>query len=107
MIRGDVYWVDLDPTRGSEIQKKRPCVIISASAINKARRTVVVVPLSSSHNAVPPITVEVLCMQEQGIAIVDQVRTVDKSRLRTFIEPLNEKDLEKIEHALRQVLVLC
>ncbi|MFX5611461.1 type II toxin-antitoxin system PemK/MazF family toxin, partial [Acinetobacter baumannii] len=48
MNRGDVYWVDLDPTRGAEIQKKRPCVLVSLSTINQVRRTVIVVPLSTS-----------------------------------------------------------
>ncbi|MGZ3578481.1 MAG: type II toxin-antitoxin system PemK/MazF family toxin, partial [Syntrophales bacterium] len=44
MSRGDIYWVNLDPTVGSEIRKKRPCVLIGATPINEARRTVVVVP---------------------------------------------------------------
>jgi len=59
MNRGDVYWVDLDPTKGSEINKLRPCVIISANPINKARRTVIVIPLSTSAQPRPPLVVKV------------------------------------------------
>ena len=48
MDRGDIYWVDLNPTTGSEINKQRPCVLVGATPINQARHTVVVVPLSTS-----------------------------------------------------------
>ena len=106
MMRGDIYWVNLAPTKGSEIRKKRPCVILSASPINKARRTVIVVPLSSATTVSPPITISVNCMNKQVIAVIDQIRTVDKTRVEGFIEPLPEHDLNQIEHALRQVLVL-
>jgi len=47
MNRGDIYWVNLEPTQGAEIRKKRPCVIVGATPINRARHTVVVVPLST------------------------------------------------------------
>ena len=106
ITRGDIYWVNLDPTQGSEIQKKRPCVILSATPINKARKTVVIIPFSSLTNASPPITVEIHCMQQKGIAVIDQIRTVDQSRLDTFIECIDQQDLDRIELALKQVLVL-
>ena len=54
MKRGDVYWVNLDPAQSSEIKKKRPCIIIGATPITKARRTVVVILLSTSTNVCPP-----------------------------------------------------
>jgi mRNA interferase MazF len=106
MNRGDIYWVDLEPTKGSEIKKKRPCLILSANPINKARRTVVVIPLSSSKTVAPPITVTISCLKKEAIAVIDQIRTVDKSRILEFIETSNDHDMLKIEHALRQVLVL-
>ena len=55
--RGEVWWVNLDPTQGSEIQKTRPAVILTVNALNRARRTVVVVPLSSFATPRPPIVV--------------------------------------------------
>ena len=60
--RGNVYWVDLDPTRGSEILKMRPCVLVGDTPINKDRRTVVVVPLSTVGKSIPPIVVSVTCL---------------------------------------------
>jgi len=106
MNRGDIYWIDLNPTTGSEINKLRPCVLVGATPINKARNTVVVIPLSSSAKARPPITISVLCRNKQVTAICDQIRTIDKSRLKKPIGSLSEKDLNALDDGLRQVLCL-
>ena len=104
--RGDVYWVDLNPTVGSEIKKQRPCVLIGASPINQARRTVLVIPLSSSGTPRPPLAIEVECLGRKVIAVCDQLRAVDKSRLRESAGALKADDLEQIEEALRRILSL-
>jgi len=105
MNRGDIYWVNLDPTIGSEIQKKRPCVLIGANPINQARRTVVVIPLSSSSLIRPPLTIGVSCLEHPAVAVCDQIRAVDKSRLMERAGTLSAEDMKKIEDGLR--LVLC
>jgi mRNA interferase MazF len=106
MNRGDVYWVNLNPTVGSEIQKKRPCVIIGANPINKARRTVVVIPLSSAGYPNPPLAIEVSCLGKKVVAVCDQIRAVDKSRIEEMADTLSQDDLNEIENGLRQVLCL-
>lgn len=106
MNRGDVYWVDLNPTKGSEINKKRPCVIVSATPINRARSTVVVVPLSTAARARPPIVVSVECLGKQVSAVCDQIRTVDKARLVAHAGNLTSKDIHNLDDCLRQVLAL-
>lgn len=106
MKRGDVFWVNLDPTRGSEIRKKRPCILVGATPINKARRTVIVVPLSTSAKAHPPITIAVHCMGKSVVAVSDQIRAIDKSRLLKKADTLSSSDMEKLEEGLRQVLML-
>lgn len=106
MNRGDVYWVNLNPTKGSEINKARPCVLVGATPINQARHTVVVIPLSSSAKAIPPITISVSCLGKQVTAICDQIRTVDKSRLQKSAGHLSAKDLNALDDGLRQVLSL-
>jgi mRNA interferase MazF len=106
MNRGDVYWVDLNPTKGSEINKHRPCVLVGATPINQARHTVVLVPLSTSTKARPPLTILVSCLGKQVIAVCDQIRTVDKSRLKQSAGSLSEDDLKALESGLRQVLCL-
>ncbi len=104
--RGDIYWVDLNPTTGSEIKKLRPCVLVGATPISNARRTVVVVPLSTSATANPPLTIGVTCLEKPATAICDQIRTVDKSRLRTHAGMLSMQDLNALDEGLRQVLCL-
>jgi len=106
MNRGDVYWVDLDPTTGAEINKLRPCVLVGATPINQARNTVVVVPLSTSAKARPPVTISVTCIGRQVTAICDQIRTVDKSRLKNLAGTISEKDQNSLDDGLRQVLNL-
>lgn len=106
MNRGDIYWIDLGPTTGSEINKLRPCVLVGATPINQVRHTVVIVPLSTSAKARPPVTISVSCLSKQVTAICDQIRTVDKSRLKNLAGSLSEKDLNSLDDGLRQVLSL-
>ncbi len=108
MKRGEIYWVNLNPTIGSEIKKKRPCVLIGATPINKARRTVVVIPLSSAGEPKPrpPLTIGVECLGKKGVAVCDQIRAVDKSRLLDKIGELEKEKLAELENGLRQVLCL-
>jgi len=103
---GDISWVNLDPTIGSEIKKKRPCVIISATPINKARRTVIIIPLSIAGIPRPPLTIEVKCLNKKGVAVCDQIRAVDKSRIMDKVGEMKKEDLIQVENGLRQVLVL-
>lgn len=102
--RGNVFWVNLDPTRGSEIAKLRPCVLVGATPINKARRTVVVVPLSSGGKPRPPLAVPVRCLEKNVIAVCDQIRAIDKTRLVKTAGTLSPNDLEAVDEGLRQVL---
>lgn len=104
--RGSVWWVNLDPTVGSEIQKKRPCVIISHSGVNEVRKTVIIVPLSSSPKAYPPLAISVKCQEKLVVAVCDQIRAVDKSRLLNFIEDMDAPELQRVEQSLKKILVL-
>jgi mRNA interferase MazF len=104
--RGEVYWVDLDPTVGSEIKKQRPCVLIGATPINEARRTVLVIPLSSAGTPRPPLAIEVECLGQKVVAVCDQLRAVDKTRLRQNAGSMKPSDLEKIEEGLRHIMSL-
>lgn len=104
--RGDIWWVDLNPTRGSEIRKVRPAVVITADALNRARRTVVVVPLSTGPQPHPPIVVATPSAGENSVAVCDQVRAVDKSRLARPDGRLSASDLSTIEMALRRLFEL-
>ena len=104
--RGAIWWVNLDPTIGSEIKKRRPCVIISHSIINDVRRTIVIIPLSTSHKEHLPIAVSLSYQNNSAIAVCDQIRAIDKSRLVGYIDELSSKEMHKLETALKKVLVL-
>lgn len=104
IARGDVWWVGLDPTQGSEIKKTLPCVVLSHNTINQLRRTVVVVPLSTAAKSHPPITVPVSCQGGSAVAVVDQIRAVSKHRLKKRIESLPPKELDEICQAVSTIL---
>src|SRR5215212_1390787 len=78
--RFDVYLINLDPTIGSEIQKTRPCLIISPDEMNRFIRTVIVTPMTTKGTSYPT-RVSCKFQGKQGQVVLDQVRTVDKSRL--------------------------
>ena len=78
--RFDVYLVNLDPTVGSEIKKTRPCLIISPDEMNRHIATVIVAPMTTKGH---PYPTRVSCrfQGKEGQIVLDQIRTVDKSRL--------------------------
>ncbi len=104
--RGEIWWVALDPAIGSEARKMRPCVVVSVNILNKRRKTVIVVPLSSSPNSSPPILVPVMCDTQPAVAVIDQVRAVTKKRLRARIGVLSEQEMTAVEDSLRQIMNL-
>ena len=106
LFRGEVYLVDLNPTKGSEINKCRPCVVMGANPINKARSTIVVVPLSSSPTPRPPLIISIHSMGANSVVVCDQIRAIDKSRIVKKIGELNTQEMHDLEEGLRQVLVL-
>jgi len=108
MLRGDIHWVDFpkrDP-KGSEIEKTRPCVILSLSAVNNLRRTVVVIPLTSSPVPVPPIAIAVPSAGPDSVAVCDQVTAVDKRRVKNRSGSVDADDMKAIEQSVRLVLGL-
>ena len=77
--RGDVYLIELDPTRGSEIRKTRPCLVISPDELNQHLRTVIVAPMTTGGQAYP-WRVRCRFRDRTGFVALDQVRTVDSER---------------------------
>ena len=105
--RGQVYWVQLDPTRGSEISKTRPCVVLSASEINQHRNTVVVIPLTNTPTpATAPLLIATPSAGQTSKARIEHLRAVDKTRLQNAIGKLSAADMQSIEDAVRIVLRL-
>ncbi len=78
--QGEIWLVALDPTQGSEIRKTRPCLIVSPDEMNRHITTVIIVPLTTTARGYPS-RVKVRFQGKAGQAALDQIRTVDKSRL--------------------------
>jgi mRNA interferase MazF len=78
--RGEIWLVELNPTRGSEIQKTRPCVVVSPDELNANLRTVIVAPMTSKGFPAP-FRVPITHAGTKGLLLLDQLRSVDKSRL--------------------------
>ena len=100
--RGEIWLVNLDPTIGSEIQKTRPCVIVSPAELNDNLRTVIVTPMTSKGVSAP-FRVPVTHGGTKGLILLDQMRTVDKTRLVKKTGALTAKTLTATLTTLQEV----
>ena len=103
--RGEIWLVNLDPTVGSEIQKSRPCVIISPPEMHNHLRTVIVAPMSTG-NKPAPFRIPVVHGGKQGLILLDQIRTVDKTRLASRFGVLDGKTLLATLQTLQEVFAI-
>lgn len=104
--RGDVFWVNLDPTLGSETKKVRPGVIISNDSQNRVGQRVIIAPMTSVVHKVYPFEILADLDGKHSKIMLDQIRTVDCQRLGTCLGKLNIKEIEKLNTILKQVLEL-
>lgn len=103
MNRGDVYLTILNPTKGSEQEGARNCVVVSPDSMNQNLNTVIVVPLSTKLKNWPT-RVDTLFENLKGQALCEQIRTVDKKRLSKFRGRLIQSEIDEIRLVLKQML---
>lgn len=104
--RGEVWWVDFDPSIGGEIQKTRPAIVVSSDAANRVLNRVQVVPLTSNTERVYAGNAVVVVAGRQSKALGDQLFTASKLRLGRRLARLSEDDLLAVEDAIRVQLGL-
>lgn len=99
-----IVLVNLDPTLGSEIQKTRPCVIVSPNEINDNLRTVVIAPMTSASRKYPT-RVKVKHNNQERWVVIDQIRTIDKIRVVKKFGSLSEKEIRECKRVIRETFV--
>jgi mRNA interferase MazF len=103
-VQYDVYLINLDPTIGHEIKKKRPCLIISPDEMNDNLQTIIVAPMTTkSHDY--PSRIKVDFQNKTGWIVLDQMRTIDKSRLTRKLGEVDKKTVQKVKSVIKEMLV--
>jgi len=100
--RFDVFLISLDPTKGSEIKKTRPCLVVSPDEMNRHIRTVIIAPLTSTLKSYPT-RVTTNFQGKQGQIVLDQIRTVDKQRLVKKLGTISEPAQNKVLNVLQRM----
>ena len=100
--RFDVFLANLDPTVGSEIQKTRPCLVVSPDEMNRSIRTVIVAPMTTKGRPYPT-RIDCRFDGKEGQVVLDQIRTLDKVRLIKRLGRLGEQTQDQVLSALAQI----
>ncbi|PRP68772.1 growth inhibitor PemK [Chromobacterium amazonense] len=102
VVRGEIWLATLDPTVGSEIQKTRPCVVVSPAEMHDYLRTVIIAPMTTG-NKPAPYRIPVTFQGKKGLILLDQVRTLDKTRLVKKMGAVSNKTLTATLDTLQEV----
>lgn len=100
----DIVLVNLDPTLGSEMNKKRPCVIISPNEMNRNLQTTVIAPMTSSIKNYPT-RVDIIFEGKNGSIVLDQIRTIDKKRIVKTLDKLSKSEFQKVKAVIKEIFV--
>jgi mRNA interferase MazF len=99
-----IILVNLDPTVGSEIQKTRPCVIISPDEMNRYLQTVVIAPMTSKSKNYPT-RIKVKHDNKIGWIVLDQIRTIDKQRVIKVLDQLSDIEVIRVKSVIKEIFV--
>ena len=99
-----IVLVNLDPTIGSEIQKTRPCVILSPNEMNDNLKTIIIAPMTSTSRKYPT-RVKIKHNNREGWIVIDQIRTIDKTRIVKTFNSLTSKEIKECKQVIRETFV--
>ncbi len=100
----EIVLVNLDPMIGNEVKKTRPCVVLSPNEMNMYLQTIVVAPMTSSSKSYPT-RVEVKHNATKGWLVLDQIRTIDRTRIVKYFQTLTKKEIEKVKKVIQEIFV--
>jgi mRNA interferase MazF len=104
LIQYDIYWVELNPTFGVEINKVRPCIILSPKEMNDRLLTVIIAPITSTIRTLP-FRPNIKIDNRDGQIMLDQLRGIDKRRLRNYICSADANSIEQVKENIVEILV--
>ena len=104
--RGDIYWIQLDPIIGTEVQKTRPCLILSNNSQNKKGMRVIAAPITTKVKNVYPFEAKIIIKGRECKVLLDQIRALDKQRMNSRIDSVDLQTMFEIEAALKVALGL-
>ena len=100
----EIYMLNLDPTIGSEMNKVRPCVVLSPNEMNKFLNNIIIAPMTSTVKGYPT-RVGVIFGGNNGEIVLDQIKTVDKKRIIKLLGNIEKKDIKEIKRVIKEMLV--
>ena len=101
MKRGEVWWVNFDPSVGCEVKKERPAIIVSIDPFNKHSNRLQVIPITSNVSRLYPSEVVVTVNNNPNKALIDQIATVSKQRFRKKIDTLSEIGMNQVGETIK------
>jgi mRNA interferase MazF len=104
--RGEIYWIQLDPTIGTEIQKTRPYLILSNNSQNKKGLRVIAAPITSKVKNIYPFEAKISLKGKTCKVLLDQLRALDKRRVTSKIDLIDQQTMREVEDALKVALAL-
>lgn len=104
IVQYQIVLVNLDPTKGSEIKKTRPCLVVSPDEMNRHLRTVIVVPMTTVKKSYPT-RVNIVHNNKKGAAAFDQIRTIDRSRIVKVLGEITELEIQNCKAVIKEIFV--
>lgn len=107
IIRGEIYYADLSPVVGSEQGGYRPVLVLQNNKGNKFSTTIIVAPISSkmTKNPLPThVMVENECLEKKSVVLLEQIRTIDKQRVREKVGEVNKRVMIEVDQAIKTSL---
>lgn len=101
MNRGEVWWVNFEPSRGGEIKKTRPAIVVSNDASNRHLNRVQVVPITSNVSKLYPSEAYMQVLSKQAKAMADQIMTISKERLLKKMDRISNSDMTNLERVIK------